>query len=197
MLFRGYGFQVLVKGIGPFATILPVAVLFGLAHSQNLNFGPLALFNTILWGVVLGYAYLTQRRSVAAHRAALRLELDAAPTRRESRAGLQWMLQGTRCTGRSGTLEWRRLWPGRRSAHYRRRHRPVLLSAAKPPYNIRNASSAGGTMIRKRLATQCLLPPAALLAAFRPCAAWLRAARNSPKTNVLRSCAACCRSTPR
>jgi membrane protease YdiL (CAAX protease family) len=58
MLFRGYGFQVLVKGIGPFATILPVAVLFGLAHSQNLNFGPLALFNTILWGVVLGFAYL-------------------------------------------------------------------------------------------------------------------------------------------
>jgi membrane protease YdiL (CAAX protease family) len=58
MLFRGYGFQVLVKGIGPFATVLPVAVLFGLAHSQNLNFGPLALLNTILWGVVLGFAYL-------------------------------------------------------------------------------------------------------------------------------------------
>jgi uncharacterized protein len=58
MLFRGYGFQVLVKGIGPFATVLPVAVLFGLAHSLNLNFGPLALFNTILWGVVLGFAYL-------------------------------------------------------------------------------------------------------------------------------------------
>jgi membrane protease YdiL (CAAX protease family) len=58
MLFRGYGFQVLVKGIGPFETILPVAVLFGLAHSQNLNFGPLALFNTILWGVIFGYAFL-------------------------------------------------------------------------------------------------------------------------------------------
>jgi hypothetical protein len=58
MLFRGYGFQVLVKGIGPFATVLPVAVLFGLAHSQNLDFGPLALMNTVLWGVVLGYAYL-------------------------------------------------------------------------------------------------------------------------------------------
>jgi membrane protease YdiL (CAAX protease family) len=58
MLFRGYGFQVLVKGMGPFATILPVAVLFGLAHSQNLNFGPLALFNTVLWGVVLGFAYI-------------------------------------------------------------------------------------------------------------------------------------------
>jgi uncharacterized protein len=58
MLFRGYGFQVLVKGIGPFATILPVAVLFGLAHSSNLNFGPLPLINTILWGVVLGYSFL-------------------------------------------------------------------------------------------------------------------------------------------
>ncbi len=58
MLFRGYGFQVLVRGIGAFATILPVAVLFGLAHSQNLNFGPMALFNTILWGVVLGFAYV-------------------------------------------------------------------------------------------------------------------------------------------
>ena len=57
MLFRGYGFQVLVKGIGPFATILPVAVLFGLAHSQNLNFGPLAFCNTVLWGVVLGFGY--------------------------------------------------------------------------------------------------------------------------------------------
>jgi hypothetical protein len=58
MLFRGYAFQVLVKAIGPFATILPVSVLFGLAHSGNLNFSWLALTNTILWGVVLGYAFL-------------------------------------------------------------------------------------------------------------------------------------------
>jgi membrane protease YdiL (CAAX protease family) len=58
MLFRGYGFQVLVKAIGPFATILPTAVLFGLAHSANLNFNGLALLNTILWGAVLGYAFL-------------------------------------------------------------------------------------------------------------------------------------------
>jgi membrane protease YdiL (CAAX protease family) len=58
MLFRGYAFQVLVKGIGAFATILPMGVLFGLAHSQNLNFGPLPLVNTVLWGIVLGYAFL-------------------------------------------------------------------------------------------------------------------------------------------
>lgn len=58
MLFRGYAFQVLVKAIGPFATILPVSVLFGLAHSGNLNFSGLALINTMLWGIVLGYAFL-------------------------------------------------------------------------------------------------------------------------------------------
>jgi hypothetical protein len=58
MLFRGYGFQVLVKAIGPFATILPMGVLFGLAHTQNLHFTWLALFNTVLWGIVLGYAFM-------------------------------------------------------------------------------------------------------------------------------------------
>ncbi|HMD48796.1 MAG TPA: type II CAAX endopeptidase family protein [Bryobacteraceae bacterium] len=58
MLFRGYAFQVLVRAIGPFATILPMAVLFGLAHSPNLNFTWLALLNTTLWGVILGYAFL-------------------------------------------------------------------------------------------------------------------------------------------
>jgi membrane protease YdiL (CAAX protease family) len=58
MLFRGYAFQVLVKAIGPFATILPVSVLFGLAHAGNLNFSGLALLNTILWGIVFGYAFL-------------------------------------------------------------------------------------------------------------------------------------------
>jgi membrane protease YdiL (CAAX protease family) len=58
MLFRGYGFQVLVKAIGPFATILPMGVLFGLAHSQNLHFTWLALFNTVLWGIVLGNAFI-------------------------------------------------------------------------------------------------------------------------------------------
>ena len=58
MLFRGYGFQVLVKAIGPFATILPMAVLFGLAHSLNLHFTWIALLNTVLWGIVLGYAFV-------------------------------------------------------------------------------------------------------------------------------------------
>ena len=58
MLFRGYAFQVLVKAIGPFATILPMGVLFGIAHSPNMHFTGLALLNTILWGIVLGYAFV-------------------------------------------------------------------------------------------------------------------------------------------
>ena len=58
MLFRGYLFQVLVKAIGPFAAMLPMAVLFGLAHSANLNFTLLAFVNTVLWGIALGYSFI-------------------------------------------------------------------------------------------------------------------------------------------
>lgn len=58
MLFRGYGFQILVRAIGPFATILPMGVLFALAHSLNLNFTWLAMVNTFLWGVIFGYAFI-------------------------------------------------------------------------------------------------------------------------------------------
>jgi len=58
MLFRGYAFQVLVKAIGPFATILPMGVLFGIAHSRNSHFTAVALLNTVLWGIVLGYAFV-------------------------------------------------------------------------------------------------------------------------------------------
>jgi uncharacterized protein len=59
MLFRGYAFQLLVGYIGPWATILPFAILFAFAHlanpNQNAIVGPL---NTALWGIVLGYAFL-------------------------------------------------------------------------------------------------------------------------------------------
>jgi len=58
MLFRGYAFQILLKGIGPFATILPLSVLFGLAHSANLSADWLSTTNTIGWGVMLGVAFL-------------------------------------------------------------------------------------------------------------------------------------------
>lgn len=58
MIFRGYAFQLLIEKIGPFATVLPVGVIFGLAHSLNPNATTLGVLNTILWGILLGYAFL-------------------------------------------------------------------------------------------------------------------------------------------
>jgi membrane protease YdiL (CAAX protease family) len=61
MIFRGYAFQLLVEKIGPFATVLPVGVIFGLTHSLNPHASLLAVFNTVLWGILLGYAFLRSR----------------------------------------------------------------------------------------------------------------------------------------
>ena len=58
MIFRGYAFQLLVEKIGPFATVLPVGVIFGFAHAANPNASVLGVLNTILWGILLGYAFL-------------------------------------------------------------------------------------------------------------------------------------------
>lgn len=57
MLFHGYAFQLLIRSMGSFATILPAGVLFGLAHAGNQNATALGLFNTMIWGVLLGFAY--------------------------------------------------------------------------------------------------------------------------------------------
>jgi len=61
LLFHGYAFQNLVRGVGEFATVLPVGILFGLAHLGNQGVTLLAVFNTIAWGVLLGCAYLRTR----------------------------------------------------------------------------------------------------------------------------------------
>ncbi len=61
MLFHGYAFQLLIRRMGAFATILPAAVLFGLAHMGNTNANFLGIANTMLWGVLLGYAYARTR----------------------------------------------------------------------------------------------------------------------------------------
>ncbi len=61
MIFRGYAFQLLVEKMGPFATVLPVGVIFGLAHGWNPYASQLAVLNTVLWGILLGYAFLRSR----------------------------------------------------------------------------------------------------------------------------------------
>ncbi|MBV8896238.1 MAG: CPBP family intramembrane metalloprotease [Acidobacteriaceae bacterium] len=58
MIFRGYAFQLLIEKIGPFATVLPVGVIFGIAHARNPSITSLGVLNTILWGILLGYAFL-------------------------------------------------------------------------------------------------------------------------------------------
>jgi membrane protease YdiL (CAAX protease family) len=58
MLFHGYAFQLLIRRVGAFATILPAAVIFGLAHMWNENSTWLGTGNTMLFGVLFGYAYL-------------------------------------------------------------------------------------------------------------------------------------------
>jgi uncharacterized protein len=61
MIFRGYAFQLLIEKIGPFATVLPVGVLFGFAHGLNPHATVLGVLNTMLWGILLGYAFLRSR----------------------------------------------------------------------------------------------------------------------------------------
>jgi membrane protease YdiL (CAAX protease family) len=56
LLFRGYAFQLLIRSVGPFATILPTSVIFGLMHSGNNDASVLGIVNTVAWGILLGYA---------------------------------------------------------------------------------------------------------------------------------------------
>jgi len=58
MLFHGYGFQALRRSVGDFAAILPVGVLFGLLHMGNENVTIFAIVNTVLWGILLGWAFV-------------------------------------------------------------------------------------------------------------------------------------------
>lgn len=61
LLFRGYGFQVLMAAVGPFAAIVPVGVFFGLMHSLNPNATWFGTANTAGFGILFGYAYYRTR----------------------------------------------------------------------------------------------------------------------------------------
>ena len=58
ILFRGYGPQILIRLLGPYATILPIGVLFAAMHSGNPHSTWLALVNTAGFGILFGYAFL-------------------------------------------------------------------------------------------------------------------------------------------
>jgi hypothetical protein len=61
LFFRGYGFQLLLAQLGPFATILPVGVVFALLHRANPNATWPGIANTAGFGILFGYAYFRSR----------------------------------------------------------------------------------------------------------------------------------------
>lgn len=61
LMFRGYAFQLLLRRLGPALTIIPFAALFAAAHADNPHADWPALAATLLWGVVLGYAFHRSR----------------------------------------------------------------------------------------------------------------------------------------
>ena len=61
VLFRGYGFQLLLAAFGPYATVIPIGILFGLLHNANPNASWFGLINTAGFGVLFGYAYVRSR----------------------------------------------------------------------------------------------------------------------------------------
>jgi len=58
LLFRGFGFQVLVRALGGWTTVVPVGVIFAALHAGNPNATWLGLANTAGFGILFGYAFL-------------------------------------------------------------------------------------------------------------------------------------------
>ena len=58
ILFRGFGFQVLLRGFGPFTAVLPIGALFGFMHGANPYSTIPAILNTIGFGILFGYAFV-------------------------------------------------------------------------------------------------------------------------------------------
>jgi membrane protease YdiL (CAAX protease family) len=57
-MFRGYAFQRLAQGAGPWPALLLTSAGFAWAHANNPSVGNVALFNIFLAGLLLGAAYL-------------------------------------------------------------------------------------------------------------------------------------------
>ncbi len=58
ILFRGFGFQILMRAFGSWTAILPIGVLFALMHSNNPSASVLGIVNTAGFGILFGYAFL-------------------------------------------------------------------------------------------------------------------------------------------
>jgi len=61
LMMRGYGFQILLATCGPWATILPVGVVFAWLHTGNPNATWLGIANTAGFGILFGFAFVRSR----------------------------------------------------------------------------------------------------------------------------------------
>ncbi len=57
-LFRGYFFQLLIEGLGPWWAAVSLNLVFGALHYLNPNGTILGGLGTALWGLLLSYAYI-------------------------------------------------------------------------------------------------------------------------------------------
>ena len=61
ILFRGYGFQVLLRSMRPDVAIGLVGIMFGALHLSNPHASLLGLLNTVGFGILFGYAFWRSR----------------------------------------------------------------------------------------------------------------------------------------
>lgn len=61
ILFRGYGFQVLLRSMRPEVAIGLVGIMFGALHLSNPHASWLGLLNTVGFGILFGYAFWRSR----------------------------------------------------------------------------------------------------------------------------------------
>lgn len=61
LLYRGYAFQTLLRGVSPVVPLLLYSILFGYGHWNNPNRTTFSTANTILAGIWLSLAYMTRR----------------------------------------------------------------------------------------------------------------------------------------
>ena len=92
LLFRGFGFQMLFHAWGPYTTVFTVGALFAVLHGGNPNSPWLGLPQHRRLPNSVRIRLPPQRRSVAADRAAFRLEFHTSPLWRQR----QWAYNETR-----------------------------------------------------------------------------------------------------
>ena len=129
LLFRGYAFQLLIRAVGPFATILPTSVIFGLMHSGNPNATVLGIVNTVAWGILLGYAVWRTGALWLPIGLHFGWNIALAPARKQPERVYNGGNRVHPGVERGRTLERRRLRCGRQPAHHGHRGGAVFCAA--------------------------------------------------------------------